>query len=254
MISELTLNDTNDWLLDLQIPQGQLKDFPLNHILQHALFYPSSGFDGDPIRYLAGHINQFIYVDYGHSQHETDLEIFNHGLKGYRVVASRDVTEQELAPNGVSLNLGQGDRNFDKRHWLAKRINRPFCRWYVFEREAEFDESHGPARLSLVYLCADGAAAYQAIFNSNNAVPAAIAIIQPGHGFGGNWTNFEDESEIMAQSVYANAAGLPPMLLFGGIGGRHYYETPCWSRYSERICFLQKSGGGHIGLWQQPAK
>ena len=41
--------------------------FPLGELLRNSLFYPSSAFDGDPVKHLAGYIHSFIYVDYGHT-------------------------------------------------------------------------------------------------------------------------------------------------------------------------------------------
>ncbi len=105
-------------------------------------------------------------------------------------------------------------------------------------------------RFSLLYLCADGAAAYQALYIANAIAPKAIAVIQPGHSFGGNWTNFEDPQQILARTVAANPAGKPEFLLYGGYGSRDYYRQPCWPEYSEHVCFLDKHDGGTIGLWR----
>lgn len=126
----------------------------------------------------------------------------------------------------------------------------PFCSWSILERSNDFPPSHGPRRFSFLYLCADGVAAFQALYVANRALPAIVAIIQPGHGFGMNWTNFTDPEKIFAQSVLENPAGKPTILLYGGIGRRSFYEQPCWPEYTKRVCFLRKAGGGSIGVWQ----
>ena len=54
---------------------------------------------------------------------------------------------------------------------------RPFATWMVFERLPEFGEDHGPKRFSLLYLCADGVATYQALYWTHGVHPRAIAII-----------------------------------------------------------------------------
>ena len=120
----------------------------------------------------------------------------------------------------------------------------------VLERESGFSPEHGPARFSLLYLCADGAAAYQALYVANAVAPKVIAIIQPGHGFGCNWTNFGDPEQILARTVATNPAGKPELLLYGGYGARDYFREPCWPEYSDYICFLDKHGGGTIGVWR----
>ena len=110
-------------------------------------------------------------------------------------------------------------------------------------------ESHGPHRFSLLYLCAEGVAAFQALYVANQLAPAAIGIIQPGYGFGGNWTDFTDRDRIFAGIVLDNPAGHPKFLLHGGIGPREFYDQPCWPEYSEQRGFLDKAGGGSIGVW-----
>jgi hypothetical protein len=79
----------------------------------------------------------------------------------------------------------------------------------------------------------------------------AIAIIQPGHGFGGNYTDFTDPERILARSVFGNPAGAPQLLLYGGWFERKLYREPCWPGYRELICFLDISGGGSIGVWRR---
>jgi hypothetical protein len=59
-----------EWLTDLSLPAIMHEPFPMDQVLQDSLYYPSSGFDGDPVRHLAGNILSFIYVDYGYSHDE----------------------------------------------------------------------------------------------------------------------------------------------------------------------------------------
>ena len=81
-----------------------------------------------------------------------------------------------------------------------------------------------------------------------------MAVIQPGHQFGGNWTNFEDDEKIFARSVLGNPQGRPQILLNGGTGKRDFFREPCWPSYTELICFLDKSRGGSIGVWVEKDK
>jgi len=73
--------------------------------------------------------------------------------------------------------------------------------------------------------------------------------IQPGHGFGFNWTNFEDENLIFARSVLQNPAGIPEYLIYGGWGSGHVYSKTCWPSYCQKVRRLN----GNLGLWRQPA-
>lgn len=128
------------------------------------------------------------------------------------------------------------------------------CSWVVFERKNGFGGNHGPERFSLLYLCADGAAVFQVLFHANKIAPKIITIIQPGHGFGGNYTNFEDPKQILGRSVLSNPAGKPDYLLFGGIEKREFYEQSCWPEYSSFINFLPNVPGGNIGIWERSSR
>lgn len=52
----------------------------------------------------------------------------------------------------------------NERPTVTAAMANSFCVWLVFQRTANYDELHGPERFSFVYLSADGAAAYQALF------------------------------------------------------------------------------------------
>ena len=247
MIEELPKACQSEWLSRVDPATIQDAEFPLADILRDSLYYPASGFDGDPVRYLAGNVLSFVYVDYGHSRKELDDELTSPGFRGYEVIARRNVTERELTPRGWTPSFpspADGDPS-RYRDWMKK----PFCSWIIMQRRMEMPASHGPKRFSLLYLCADGVAAFQALYVANGKFPAIVAVIQPGHGFGGNYTNFEDPERIFARSVLENPAGRPRFLLYGGIARDEY---PCWPDYTERLRSLWKTGGGIIRVWQNP--
>jgi hypothetical protein len=247
MILQIPIRNEPAWLCNLT-PAIKTNPFPLRKILKDSLYYPASGFDGNPIRHLAGNIHSFIYVDYGHERDEFDRALHEEGFRGYEILAEREVTERELAPLGwrptpPSPSEGRPNDNNCKA---------PFCLWVVMQRHAGMPPSHGPERFSLLYLCADGAAAFQALYVANGLAPKAVAIIQPGHCFGGkNYTDFTDPERILARSILENPAGQPELLLYGGWFGRDLYREPCWPGYREQICFLEIAGGGSIGVWMK---
>lgn len=72
------------------------------------------------------------------------------------------VTEQELAQKGwapTSLTSLDGDPL-----QFNGEMKQPFCSWMIFQRNKTVSHSHGPFRFSLLYLCADGVAAFQALY------------------------------------------------------------------------------------------
>lgn len=247
MIAELEICAEPDWLS--RINAKTIEDvLPISDLLDGSLYYPACGIDGDPIAYLAGNFLSFIYVDYSISLEELSREVRNRGFVGYRILAQRSVSEKELVPDGWALPQlapqdGKPNRNRDL-------IAKPYCQWFVFQRDDDRPPGHGPRRFSLLYLCADGVAAFHALYVSNRKSPAAVAIIQSGStGSGGNWTDFTDPQLIFARSVAENCFGKPAVLLFGGGGGRGYYENPCWPDYSDGLGFL---GNTSIGVWRRP--
>ena len=249
MIKELPVIQEPTWLSNVDPATVSDIEFPLGDILRDSLYYPSSGFDGDPVRYLAGNVASFIYVDYGRSREELVGALRAPGFRGYELLAVRDVSEDELVPNGWTPSFPTPE---DGDPWKYQRVMQtPFCLWGILQRQDGFSESHGPRRFSLLYLCADGVAAFQALYVANHASPRIVAVIQPGHGFGWNWTNFEDPNGFFARTVLQNPVGKPEILLFGGVGERHFYEKPCWPEYQEIVRFLTKSGHGNIGVWRR---
>lgn len=247
MLKQLGIVQIPAWLADLRADTIECGALPLDDILRDSLYYPSSGFDGTPIRYLAGNVHSFVYVDYGQGREDLDRALRSPGFRGYGVLGKRDVPQVELTPHGWTPTVPTSvDGNPTRyRNWMKK----PFCLWIVFQRLDEFPESHGPHRFSLLYLCADGVAAFQALYVANKHAPAIVAVIQPGHAFGGNWTDFTDPQKIFARSVLQNPAGKPRIFLYGGIGRRDFYRNSCWPNYNRLVSFLEKAGCGTIGVW-----
>ncbi len=99
----------------------------------------------------------------------------------------------------------------------------------MYERKPAFDDRHGAKKFSLIYIGGEGVATYQALYWSNKKYPKALAIIQPGTGFGLNWTDFTKESKELAWVVLNNKYGVPEIILYGGIGTN--YMDFSWSGY-----------------------
>ena len=233
------------WLANIGLDNRRTR-FPLVSILKSSLYYPSSGFDGDPIKLLSRHFNSFVYVDYGNTKDELDEQLDDTGFNGYHIILDRYINKDELTPKlPSSLHMEHSDDPTLHSDYIKK----PFVRWLVFERNEGLDINHGAERFSLLYICADGVAAFEALYLAHHCSPLGIAIIQPGYNFGMNWTQFDDPKGILANTVLNNPAGEPNVLLYGGMGKRTQYINPCWPRYSKHICFLEKSSNGSIGIW-----
>ena len=243
-IPNFPLQVAPDWLIRMSPDRMNRDPLPLHPLLAGSLYYPSSRFDGTPVAYLCGNYLSFIYVDYGVDRKDLLAELEAPGFLGYRVLCHRPVLETELAPGGWSPGVTVGP--VPAYDWSS--IRAPFCEWVVLERDPDRPESHGPDRFSFLHLCADGVAAFDALYIGNKVAPGAVAIIQPGHAFGGNWTNFTDPDGPLAKVVMANPAGQPDLLLCGGIGVPNGDTHPCWPQYTEQLDVV---GHRRIGVWRQ---
>jgi hypothetical protein len=94
-------------------------------------------------------------------------------------------------------------------------------------------------------------ATYQYLF-WNKSTPRSLAIIQPGTGFGGNWTDFRKSDGPLGQAVLNNPAGKPAFIYYGGDArGNGHYEDFDWLGY-EKVLTIQPYGKnfGQVAVWE----
>ena len=256
MIDRLPEKELPKWLADVDVG-NQSSPFPLMDVLNDSLYYPSSRFDGSPIRHLSGNIHSFIYADYFVTSDELEEKVKTPGFLGYHKILSRSVTEKELTPNGwqppplvnpkmVSRFLSEHDGNPP----MAFR-KKPFATWFVFQRDDLRNNEHGAKRFSLLYLCAEGVTTYQALYVSNNCSALGIALIVDGSAFGGNWASYYPRRSPLATTVLNNPAGRPRFLFHdGSVRWPEYPEDPNFPResrmYAKRSVVFLASDHGKI--------
>ncbi|MBI5846874.1 MAG: hypothetical protein HZB31_02835 [Nitrospirae bacterium] len=235
-----------DWLAGL----NNQDVLPIHILLDNSLYYPSCGSDWMPVQYLFGMIHSFVYVDYGidrdaviHALHDA-----HEGFHRYNMIHCRDVAKSELVPHGWQPILPNNRDNEPDRY--RDSMKEPFAIWSIHERDKSRGEDYGPERFSFLYICGDGAATYQALYHGNPCVPDIVAIIQPGHGFGCNWTDYTNPDLIFAQSVRRNPSGLPKFLLSDGCMRDHEDNTCYWPEYATTPQSIADSG---LVLWKRNA-
>ncbi len=239
---------SSDWLISVTAQTMATEPFPVMKVLQQSLYYPASGIDGGPVKYLGRWFSSFIYADYGYGRQMFLDELAARPFLGYRAIGMRSVEKNELAPNGWLEPLLTNAEIQQATRYMKERGEKPFCEWVIFERDASAPPSHGPERFSLLYLNADGAAAYKALYVGNAMRAKAIAVIQPGHAFGGNWTDFTDPQAILARVVLSNPVGMPEFFISGGFGRLKYLPTP-WPSYPSLLGRYSYGGMGSVGVW-----
>lgn len=239
-----------------QIIQGS---FPLEEILKDSLFYPACGYDGGVIKYCNTlgrdlNINSYVYCDY-HVKEETVCNKIETEILGYHVFAHKILAEEELpltqlkSPS-LSFTVDDQIRYMDNIKGVT-----PYCHWFVLLRDGDYDESHGPLRFSLLFICAEGVAAYAGLYNANEVAPKAVAIIQPGHGFGRNWTDFTNENDYLARIMKQNPVKMPDYIFYGGLWSVRSswdYMDLNWSFY-KNIAVINdyyNSGNGRVVIYK----
>ena len=120
----------------------------------------------------------------------------------------------------------------------------------IFQRLPGFDEFHGPERFSLLFICADGVATYLDLYVGNRVVPLVLAIIQPGTGFGGNYTDFRDPNGLLAHVVLKmNNGRVPDYMVCGQIGPLDQTHAFWQMEYPEHVEYFQHRNG--VGVWRR---
>lgn len=241
-----------DNLTVTDIEQGH---FPLQNILANSLFYPACDNDGGVVkdcntlnRKLG--IENFIYCDYafGEDRLNEAMDTFH----GYSVLASRSLKQFDLIPNRWDMKMPPG-LDLRQYHNHREAYKTPFAKWIVYHRDATKEDDFGPARFSLLYIGGEGVATYQAIYWSNNACPKAVAIIQPGHAFGLNWTDFTAPDGFLNWVIVNNPnQQLPEQIYFGGYGTYDWYDELNWEGYKQVREIEQYYGErGFVALYQK---
>jgi len=229
------------WLLDW-VPERSIEmaDFFASRVV----FYPGSGTDGQPVKYFgslhAAHC--FVFADYGLTRDQLIRELGEmggHPFAGYGSAGRVEIPEHDLTPNGWTPHIQPQNAPRGPR-----ALGGPYAFVEVLERRPGLDDAHGPQRLAILFLCADGVAAYDALFcQAEGRAPFAVVI--QDHGFGGNWTRFGRDGSLEALALQTGRS--PEFLLVAD-------NTDAWSKYSA-IDGTVVGGGGMHGyrrqLWRQ---
>jgi len=247
MIPELDSLQLPEWLSEI----SENSSFPnLDHLLTDSLYYPACGFNGTPVKYLAGNVYSFIYADY-HIKRKEFLQNLNGnepecGFMNYHSICQREVFRQDIVQDDWHPTIIPTSQK--ERESLLKREREctPFGHWSVWQRNDNAGAGVGPTRFSFFFLAGEMSAIYQGLYCRLGISPRILAIIQPG-AMGGEWEDVESDDSFFKRVVCSNTAGLPEYLLYGGYG-RGFYEQACWRDYKgERIVQLPER---YAGLWK----
>lgn len=249
-----------EWLAKIDPNRLGEAEPPIDDILRQSLYYPACGIDGSAISRLGGLCHSFIYVDCAETKGNLEKALREGGFRGYSLIGRRSIDRSELNPNHnwrpripatwqgthcyseKRFILDRGELAGILSRWCDESLNPFFCDWMIFERDEGFTDNHGPERFSLMFLCAEGIAAYQALFVDRGIAPLALAIIRPGSWMGNNFDDYEQPNSLFAH-VVLGANPKPDYLFCGG-----YFEPePFWpERYPHDM-----EGLGFRMLWRR---
>ena len=202
-----------------------------NFFGQRTVYYPGWGNDGEPVRVCAqSHAaHTFIYVDYGVSMsviRDRLHGIGDHGFRGYRAGKPDELTESILHPSGWTRHVHPFELPEDRDRFVTIE---PFYLYVVLKRDDDYDESHGPERLALLFVGGDGHATYDALFCQDDNTPAPFLVVVQDHGQGGNYCRFERGG--LLEGIAAECNVYPELLLVGSVDVCGHNYKP-WDGYA----------------------
>lgn len=205
-------------------------------LASRVVFYPGCGDDGQAVRVFgAAHAAHcFVLADYLTRREKMERQLDDPGFLGYRRLDRIEVTPQDLAPQGWVAHVRREE--IERAHTFADPHN-GYAFIDILQRQDHFDDEHGPARIAVAILGADGIAAYDALFCQAGRERAPFAVLLQDHGFGGNYDRFGAGG--LMERIAGRTGVFPRFLLVGD------HNTPAWSGY-QRIDGLHVDiGGGH---------
>ncbi len=203
------------------------------------VYYPGSGSDGHPVKVFGSThaATVYIYVDYCHGQSTLERQLADpeSGFLGYHTLDRLQLRQQDLVPGGWSPSRSVGDGP-GRITPFATVAAAPFGFLEILERDSGFGDEHGAQRLAILFLGADGIAAYDALFCQRTSVGPPFAVVLQDHGFGGNYNRFGEGGLLAA--IASQSQSLPSWLLVAE-------NTKPWSGYERVPDVTGDFGGAH---------
>ena len=194
------------------------------------VYYPGSGSDGQPLRLFAqpAAAHCFIYVDCGLERQTIEQELADHPFAGYECLARIAVSERELVPNGWVRHAQVA---------VGAPCIEPFCFLEVLQRDRDHGEDHGPDRIAVLFLGADGFATFDALYGQGQpGVLRPFAVVVQDHGFGGARARFGAGGPL---ERFAHNAGMQPEFLLVAA------NSVAWADYVAVPGVQSTAGGMH---------
>jgi len=177
---------------------------------EKTVFYPGSGTDGHAVALFGGShaAHSFIYADDGIKAENIieELKSTTNGFQGYDLFEIFELKEKDIVPYGWRPTLAY-DNLKNKIQKMSSFARANFAFLTILERKPLFDDRHGPQRLAILFLGADGIATYDAIYCQPDSYQSPFALLIEDYGFGGNYDSFGKNGLL---EMTANSAKIFP--------------------------------------------
>jgi len=203
-------------------------------------FYPGAGTDGHLVKLLGSshRAHCFVYADYGASEGFIKAELDNprHGFFGYHTLARIELAQEDLGSERIAYHTTPEELHTAAQAYRGFRNTAPYGFLEILERDANLDNTHGAARLAILFLGADGVATYDALFCQPKSISRPYLVLLQDHGFGGNYTEFGKDG--LLYKIAERTKVLPEFLLVAE-------DTAVWPGYSKVEQAEGEAGGMH---------
>lgn len=197
-------------LMNLSTGQCKFNKEVFDVLLENSCYYPSSGIDISPIECFSK-IQSFIYCDYIYDETRWINEITKE-MDKYEIIFEQQLRithnfDKHFHYKKDSSSINERTNSDGLLEEIVKRAP-PFSLITIWKRNNKY--------ISIIYISSEAVHCYEQIFLKNRITPRAIAIIQPGHTMGGNWTNFFNTNSAFLGMV--RKGPLPEYMLLGCYG------------------------------------
>jgi hypothetical protein len=224
LANSFVADDMPEWLAVYKPDQGtgRSRRTLVQEFLQSRLiYYPGSGQDGGAVKLfnIAKVASCFVYVDYMLTRQNLASEIKTAGFNGYDVLDTIDLKPEDLISSPFVPHLGPEETHGSRRFVDPSE---PYATLTIFEKSDP--AVPGYPRFAVLFLFADGHAAYDALFCQRDSGPPPFGVVLQDHGFGGNWSPFGEGGAL--HTIAHRADKFPELLLVGD-------NTTSWPGYQK---------------------
>lgn len=199
-------------------PENFNSSFNLKDILSGSVCYPASGIDGRALIGLVPFSGSYVNIDYSIPREKVEHALRNDFENvGYSLLGLTYIPEVTLTPMGFEMHYFPAtDSELAKMNFVKQSRQKftPFALWAVFELNETMQKKSGKRnRFSILHIGGEACATFDALYVGNGINPLAVAILNPGEGYGDNWTSFSKPEyrffKLIEYNVIHNKAVYP---------------------------------------------